>query len=124
MSHATRDVTIRLEYNTGQDEPDRGIFRNQAVVPNDGEGLLVAYHELDESSDVFPENPHQRQIHLVGTKGALEALGTYLIALARLDGADPEPYGSFDHVRFEGGGTVRLMPRRVAQLPGDRPEGA
>ena len=117
MPDTTRDVTVRLAYSTGRDEPERGIFRNQAVEPNDGAGLLIAYLELDETSDVFPDNPRQRQVHLVGTGPALEALGTYLIALARLEGADPEPYGSFDEVRFERGGTIRLLPRRVARLP-------
>jgi hypothetical protein len=70
---------------------------------------------LDEAGEDL-ENPFQLQVHIVGTSRGLEALGTYLIALARVDSSDPEPYGSFDDIPLSGGGTIRLLPRRVPIL--------
>jgi hypothetical protein len=92
-------VTIELRFNTGHDEPERGIYRNQAIEPDEEDELLIAVHQLTEPDDVLPGNPFQRQVELVGTPAGLEALGTYLIALARLQTADPESHGHFDNVR-------------------------
>ena len=117
VAETSKEVTIRLHYETGRDEPERGIYRNQAIEPNEGGDLLIGYTQCAEPDDVFPENPYQRQVHLVGTAASLEALGTYLIALARLESAEPEVSGSFDEVRFDAGGTIRLLPRRVRELP-------
>ena len=116
---ATRTTTISLDlvYSAGLDEPDRGIFRNQAVEPNSGGDLYVEVTQASGADNVLEGNPFQRQIHLVGTPTGLEALGTYLIALARLQGADPEPHGHFDAVRSSDGGTISLIPRRVSNLP-------
>jgi hypothetical protein len=110
-------ATIELRYNTGEEEPERGIYRNQATEPEAGPELLIAVHQLTEPDDVLPGNPFQRQVHLVGTPAGLEALGTYLIALARLQTSDPEPHGHLDDVHAADGGTISLIPRRVARLP-------
>jgi hypothetical protein len=110
-------ISIALQYTTGEDEPSRGIFRNQAVEPDTGGQLLIQVHHLDDPDAVLPGNPHQRQVHLVGTAAGLEAFGTYLIALARLETADPEPHGHFDDVKANDGGTISLIPRRLARLP-------
>jgi hypothetical protein len=110
-------ATIELRFHTGRDEPERGIYRNQATEPDNSDQLLIAIHQLTEPDDVLPGNPFQRQVHIVGTAAGLEALGTYLIALARLKTADPEPHGHLDNVRSADGGTISLIPRRVAQLP-------
>lgn len=117
MAEKVERATIALRFNTGKDEPERGIYRNQAIEPDSGTELLIAVHQLTEPDDVIPGNPFQRQVHLVGTPAGLEALGTYLIALARLRTADPEPHGHLDEVRSADGGTISLIPRRVAQLP-------
>jgi hypothetical protein len=113
----TEKITIELRFQTGRDEPERGIHRNQAVEPAHGDELLIEIHELDEPDEVLPGNPYQRQVHLVGTAAGLEALGTYLIALARLQTSDPEPHGHLDDVRAADGGTMSLIPRRLAKLP-------
>jgi len=110
-------ISLQLHYTTGQDEPTRGIYRNQAIEPDAGNDLLIEIHQLDEPDTVLPGNPYQRQVHLVGTAQGLESLGTYLIALARLKTADPEPHGHLDEVRCADGGTISLIPRRVAQVP-------
>ena len=78
--------------------------------------LMIAYRELDEESGAST-NPRQRQVHLIGTASALEELGTFLIALARCTTTDPEPYASLEDVRWADGGTVRLLPRRIASNP-------
>ena len=109
-------IAIDLQFSTGLDEPERGIYRNQAFVPELRGSLLVEVHQLSEPDDVLPGNPFQRQVHLVGTAAGLEKLGTYLIALARLQTADPEPHGHFDDVLHADGGTISLIPRRVERL--------
>ncbi len=117
MPDKTEKVTIELQFHTGRDEPERGIYRNHAVTPAYGDELLIEIHELDKPDEVLAGNPYQRQVHLVGTAAGLEALGTYLIALARLKTADPEPHGHLDDVRAADGGTISLIPRRLAKLP-------
>ena len=111
----TVDITIGVEYSTGKDEPSRGIFRNQAIQPSIDREIAIAIREHEpEDVPVFIDNPTQKQVHLIGTARGLEQLGAYLIALARLETSDPEPYGSFDDVLDVDGGTIRLLPRRVS----------
>jgi hypothetical protein len=117
MATKTETISLRLEYAVGRDDPTRGIFHNQAIEPAIGGELILEINQLDEPDDVLPGNPFQRQVHLVGTPAGLEALGTYLIALARLKTADPEPHGHFDDVRCGSGGTISLIPRRLQRLP-------
>jgi hypothetical protein len=117
MAEKVEQVTIELRYNAGKDEAERGIYRNQAIEPEAGNELLIAVHRLKEPDDVLPGNPFQQQVHLVGTPAGLEALGTYLIALARLQTADPEPHGHLDDVKSADGGTISLIPRRVTRIP-------
>jgi hypothetical protein len=107
-------IEIDLEYTGGNDEPARGIFRNQVVEPEHLDELRVAVRSDIDAARPWPGNEgEQPQIHLAGSARALEELGRYLIALARLETADPEPYGSFDNVRNADGGTLRLLPRRL-----------
>ncbi len=109
------NVTVTLRYSGGEDEPERRVFRNHPLLPDLGADLMISVVQLDEASDDLA-NPFQLQVHLVGTSRGLEELGTYLIALARLVSSDPEPYGSFDEIPLSGGGTIRLLPRRVETL--------
>jgi hypothetical protein len=109
------EATITLRYSGGDDEPERRVFRNYPLLPDLGSDLMISVNQLDEASEDL-ENPFQLQVHIVGTSRGLEELGTYLIALARLDSNDPEPYGSFDDIPLSGGGTIRLLPRRVPTL--------
>ena len=113
MKRITHTVEIALDYMSGRDEPAKGIFRNHPVQPEIDERLLIAVRGFNGQGT----KGIQPQVHLVGTASALEELGKYLIALARVETADPEPYGSFDNVRDADGGMLRLLPRRVASLP-------
>jgi hypothetical protein len=54
-------ATIVLRFNTGKDEPERGIYRNQVIEPETGNELLIAVHQLTEPDDVISGNPFQRQ---------------------------------------------------------------
>ncbi|HYW12801.1 MAG TPA: hypothetical protein VE871_12625 [Longimicrobium sp.] len=111
----TVEATIILRYSGGDDEPERRVFRNYPLLPDLGSDLMISVNQLNEASEDL-ENPFQLQVHIAGTSRGLEELGTYLIALARLDSSDPEPYGSFDDIPLSGGGTIRLLPRRVPTL--------
>lgn len=122
MTHTRGQVEIVLEYTTGEDDPDARVFRRYPIPPDSLGGLALAIRDYPGAEEgVFPENPSQLQVHLIGTADALEALGTYLIALARLDTSNPEPTGSLDDVRNVDGGTIRLIPRRVQTAPPVRP---
>jgi hypothetical protein len=113
-----RATEIVLEYTGGRDEPERGVFRNFPVDPEFTSELIVAVR-----SDEDPADRHWRQavtggrlqVHLAGSSRALEELGRYLIALARLQTADPEPHASLDDVRDADGGVLRLLTRRVKE---------
>lgn len=115
------DITVTLEYTAGEDEPEQGIYRRAPLPPGHSHQLAVAIRDhpelASEDADVYPENPSQLQVHLIGSSAALEELGRYLIALARLDTRNPEPYESLDDVRNIDGGTIRLIPRRVSDPP-------
>lgn len=109
---------ITLEYIDAEDDPERQTYRRFPISPEHSAELVVAIRDHPDLDipDVYPENPSQLQVHVVGTARALEELGRYLIALARLDTKNPEPSESIDDVRNADGGTIRLIPRRV-----DRP---
>jgi len=116
-------IELSLEYLAGRDEPQRGIYRNFPVEPKHTRELSIAIRSNRDPAGITPDNRARYgkpQIHLAGTARALEAFGRYLIALARLETADPEPYDSFDAVRNVDGGTIRLLTRRITkgkQLP-------
>lgn len=104
---------IDLLYTGGEDRPAKGIFRNQVVEPKYTDELTIAVRSNVNMPQAWPgDNAHQPQVHLAGSARALEELGRYLIALARLNTRDPEPFGSLDDVHNADGGTVRLLPRR------------
>lgn len=116
-------IEVALEYTGGKDQPERGIFRNYPVDPKHTGELVIAIRSEQDPVRDRPYNPAQHgapQVHLAGTPRALEELGRYFIALARLDSDDPEPSGSLDNVRNADGGTLRVIPRRLP--PGKRPE--
>lgn len=110
-------VELPLDYRTGSDEPERGIFRNSVIPPEHPEELLLAVRSVQSpTSDPYnAKTDGPSQVHLVGTPRALEELGRYLVALARLDTKDPEPYGWVERIRNADGGSARLVLRRAAQ---------
>lgn len=112
----TKKIQLELLYTGGHDDPERGVFRNQVIEPKHTSELVVAVRsDTDPSAAWTAASGVRPQIHLAGSARALEELGRYLVALARLESADPEPYGSLEDVRNADGGTVRLLPRRLQQ---------
>ena len=108
MNSKTESVQLSLGYTGGTDEPSKGIFRNQPVEPEFMNELVMAVRsDASRSATGVVRRATVRRPAVAGTKRALESLGTYLIALARLQTEDPEPYGSFDDVKYADGGTVR-----------------
>ena len=109
-------VKVPLDYRVGTDEPERGIYRNSVALPKHTRELTVTFEELADHPAVAndPDFDVRPQVHIVGTARALEELGRYLIGLARLKTADPEPYGALEDVANGPGGTLRLLPRRVS----------
>ena len=74
----------------GQGHPADPTYTSELAIRIEDHPELSA-----ENPAIFPENPSQLQVHLLGTPRALEALGRYLIALAHveLDAHEPEPFG-------------------------------
>jgi hypothetical protein len=109
-------VELQLDYRVGEDEPQRGIYRNSVVPPKFSRELMVAVRR----KDVLQSEPYNSatdgppQVHIAGSPRALEELGRYLVALARLDTQDPEPYGWMDNVPNADGGTARVVLRRLS----------
>lgn len=109
------DATIRLDYvSHGRDDPARGVFRTRVADPARADELVIAVRDdAHPDRDVFL-HPHLRpQIHLAGTAAGLEELGRALIALARLETLEPEPYLSIHEVAQADGGDARLIIRRI-----------
>lgn len=107
-------VAVSLAYYTGVDDPELGVFSSRPVEPENTNELVVGVY-LDDDSVGFPSalDGKRLQIELAGSARALEALGTYLIALARLQSADPDTHEHFEDVRDARGGTLHLIVRRT-----------
>jgi hypothetical protein len=120
--HKQTMAQVTLEYQTGEEIAGQ-VYRNRPRQPDLDEDVLVAVRRDwgpdDDPSDEELRRPFGEgtpQIWVVGTSAGLEALGTFLIALARLDTLDPTPHTHFD-VKNADGGTVHLIIRRELQLP-------
>jgi hypothetical protein len=120
MPHRSeRDETIRLRYRVGPDDPERGVYYTFPVEPRFTSELRIGAYLEDVDPDPLPPilKGGVLQIELAGTPRALEALGTYLIALARLETQDPNPHEHIEDVMHEGGGSVHLIIRRERGTP-------
>lgn len=116
MTNRVRVPTeVELEYYAGTDVPGK-TYVNMPVDPDFTEELTLTIRldDLDADPRVDVLGGRRPQINLAGTPRALEALGRYLIALARLNTADPDPHEHFEDVRNSDGGTVHLIVRRAA----------
>lgn len=117
----TRDkpTELVLSYVTGVDDPERGIYTTRPVEPAFTDELRVAVYIDDDETVGFPRELQGKrlQVQLGGSARALEALGTYLIALARLESPDPDPHEHFEDVGDERGGTMHVIVRRTASQP-------
>jgi hypothetical protein len=106
-------VEIELSYYTGGDDPERGIFTTRPVDPEHTGELRMAVYTDDDTIGFPPElEGKPLQIEFSGSARALDAFGTYLIALARLNSPDSDPHEHFEEVVDERGGTVHLIVRR------------
>jgi hypothetical protein len=93
-------AAVTLAYVAGEEDPGRGIFGGRPLDPEFTDEIGVAVYPDDGTTGV-PEflRSTPLQVRLSGTPRALEALDTYLIALARLETADPNPHEHFEDVR-------------------------
>ena len=111
-----KSATVTLAYVDGEEDAARGIFGRRPLDPEFTDEIGVAVYPDDESTAItglLRSTP--LQVQLSGSPRALEALGTYLIALARLETADPNPHEHFEDVRnVHAGGTLHLIVRRRA----------
>jgi hypothetical protein len=106
-------VRVELAYYGGEDDPARGIFKRRPIEPEHMDEMALGVYFDDDSIGVPPEIAGRPlQIELAGSARALEAFGTYLIALARLKTADSDPHEHFDELVGEHGATVQLVVRR------------
>ncbi len=106
-------TSIELEYWKGHDIAGL-IYSSSPVEPEHTNERRIAVRSDD--SHIDPRSPAisgRRQVHFAGTRRALEAFGKYLIALARLETADPSPHEHFEAVQNDDGGTVHLIVRRL-----------
>lgn len=111
-----RPLPIVLSYYTGVDDVEQGIFTTRPVDPDfTSELQLSVYTDDDEIGWPSQLDGTRLQVQLSGNSRSLEALGTYLIALARLESPDPDPHEHFEDVRDARGGTVHLIVRRTAK---------
>jgi len=104
-------VSITLEYtSTGKDEPPR-VYRNFPVPPANTNELLLMMRPFDHRVEehLYDAGRHGRPyVTIEGTPRALEELGRYLIALARLETANERPDVHLDDVASADGGTAHL----------------
>lgn len=108
--------TVVLEYTRGADEPAKGIFRRFPVSPRFADELVLGIAGEDDPARVrWDAAQGPPQVHLAGTPRAFEELGTFLIALARLQTQDPAPSTSLSDVRFDQGGHARLIVHRLSK---------
>jgi len=115
MTHRLKVAAeLELEYYAGTDVPGKR-YASMPVDAEFTEELTVSIRVDDPEADprVDPLGGRRPQVNLVGTPRALEALGKYLIALARLRTVDPDPHEHFEDVRNADGGTVHLIVHRA-----------
>lgn len=114
----SKSIELLLAYHTGVDDPERGVFSTRPVDPEFTNELRLGVYTDDPDTNGFPAalSGKRLQVQLAGTPRALEALGSYLIALALLNTPDPDPHEHFEDVRDERGGDVHLIVRRTPRL--------
>ena len=103
---------VTLEYWSGKDVPGRKYVN----VPVDPEFTAELTLSISDDGEADPHacvlGGRRPQVNFEGTPRALEEFGKYLIALARLKTADPNPHAHFEDVRDAYGDTAHLIVRR------------
>lgn len=118
MSNGTKEVPWQttLRYLVRTEKPESGSFGNQPVRPGYTDEVEIGVYLDDES--IGPPNElvgKPLQVQLAGSARALEELGKFLVALARLETANPTPHDHFEDVRNAYGGTIHLIVERLEQ---------
>ena len=107
-------TTIDLEYvSVGED--GENVFRNFPVDPEHSDQLSISIRPFspDGTEKAYNATMHGRpQVVVSGSPAALEGLGRYLLALARLESSHPRAGTNVDDVKNIDGGTVHLVIRR------------
>jgi hypothetical protein len=113
--HIRVPVEVELVYHGGKDIPGR-VYRHTPVDPQFTAELTLTIR-FDDVADprLDPLGGRRPQVDFAGTPRALEAFGTYLIAMARLETTDPSPHTHFEEVQNFDGGTVHLIVRRQTE---------
>ena len=110
------NVSLALEYvSMGKDEPGK-VYRNFPRRAERTNELAIAIRPFDPDIEERQYNAatHGKpQIILAGPAEALEELGKYLIALARLETTNESPGEHYDDVQNADGGTTHLIVRRT-----------
>jgi hypothetical protein len=111
---AQQDHVVHLRYLVGLDVPERGIFFTRPQEPEFTSELRVTAYIDGVDPDPLDKllRTEKLQVQLGGSSRALEALGTFLIALARLDTQDPRPHEHLEDVQGQHGERVHLIIRR------------
>jgi hypothetical protein len=104
---------VTLEYWSGKDIPGRKYVN----FPVDPEFTAELTLSISDDSEADPRvrvlGGRRPQVNFEGTPRALEAFGKYLIALARVNTANPNLHMHFEDVRDAYGDTAHLIVRRV-----------
>ena len=113
-----RPIELTLSYVMGRDDLAQGVFESRPLDPAyTGELTISVYTESRERDDLPADRDSRLQVQFGGSARALEAFGTYLVALALLQTPDPEPHEHFEDVLGENGESVHLIVRRVRSDP-------
>lgn len=109
-------IEVTLSYFQGEDDPERQIFATRPVDPEFTSELQIDVH-IDDDSVGTPSalQGKQLQVEFAGSARALEAFGTYLLALARLQSSDPDPHEHFEDVQDATGHPLHLIVRRTGR---------
>ena len=113
----TITAQLPLEYWVGEERAGV-VYQNAPVDPEHTDEIVIGLRSDEDGAD--PQAPlldGRPQVHLAGTPRALEALGRYLVSLARLQTLDDEFHEHFEGVQNDDGGTVHLIVRRLGHAP-------
>jgi len=112
---ATREerIGLTLTYYVTEEVPSEGTYGNQPKRPEHTDELEIDVH-YDDDSPGIPDALRSKdlQVQLLGTPRAMEELGRYLIALARMQSENPYPHDHFEDLGSANGGRMHLIVER------------
>lgn len=105
LKKINREVTIKLKYFSGIDDPQKGIYEGGVCEPEHLDELIIDIENeeiFDMDSDSFIQSGN-KNLHISGSRRALKEFGTYLIALSNYKTNDPDYHDHFDAVSNSNG---------------------